>query len=161
MTSTVTLKRQVLSAVREAFDREKWLIRGEVPAFEFVKECVENVSTKYSIDPDRVFLHSHSDGGNFAFHLAFKHRDLVRGVAAVAAPLRSRPLENNPEYRLQFHLVCGDQDRLWAAVKKTAAGLRRMKYPVSLRKVFGHGHRYPPSRDVREIGRWADCLDRI
>ena len=127
----------------------------------FVKEAVEHFTKTYSIDPDRVFLHSHSKGGGFAYHLAFKYRELFRGVAVVAFPLRTPPPENKPGLRLQFHFVCGEKDNLYRAVQATVNGLRRIKYPASFTTVKDLDHRYPPTGQVREVGRWADCLDRI
>lgn len=128
---------------------------------EFVKDAVEQFSEQYAVDKNRVFLHTYSTGGQFAFPLAFKYREQFRGVAAAAAPLRSRPPENDPDYRVQFHLVCGDQDNLFRAVQQTASGLRRLKYPVSFTTISGRDHRYPAEEQTEEIGRWADCLDRI
>ncbi|GAB4157684.1 MAG: PDZ domain-containing protein [Planctomycetaceae bacterium] len=128
---------------------------------EFVKSCIENIKETHSTDPSRLFLHGYADGGKFAYQLAFKYRDIVRGVCNVASPLRVRPAENSPEFRLQFHLVCGDKDPVNRLVKSTVAGLRRMKYPVSSATVKDGLHAYPPLEFLDEIARWADCLDRI
>ena len=127
----------------------------------FIKDAIDEFTNRYSIDEARIFLHTHSSGGDFAFPLAFKFRETFRGIAATAAPLRFRAPANEPDFRLQFHLVCGDQDESFDAVRATADGLRKMKYPVSLTPIEDHGHKYPPHEQIREIGRWADCLDRI
>lgn len=128
---------------------------------EFVHDAVEHVQGRYSIDPARIFLHSYSQGGGFAFHLAFKYRELFRGIAVAGAALRQRPPENSRLYRLQFYLTCGSKDAAYRLVGRTAAGLRRLKYPVVFTPVTGAGQKYPPAEILREIGRWADCLDRI
>lgn len=128
---------------------------------EFVKDAVDEFSDDYSIDPSRVFLHSFGDAGTFAFQLAFKYRELFRGICPVAAALRTRPVENSPEFRLQFHFVCGDGDPLNRPVQASVAGLRKLKFPVSSTTVKKTGHKYPGSETLREIARWADCLDRI
>ncbi len=128
---------------------------------EFVKETVEQFQADYSIDPARVFLHSFSNGGQFAYHLAFKYRDLFRGIATAGAALRARPPENNPEFRLQFHFVCGDKDNLYPLVSRTMTGLRRLKFPTSFTIIKAYSHKYPPIEQVQEIGRWADALDRL
>ena len=128
---------------------------------EFVKGALEQFAGQYPVDPGRVFLHSFSSGGRFAYRLAFKYRELIHGLAMVAAPLREPPPENDPDYRLQFHLLCGEIDNLYRAVQQTVGGLRRLKFPVSFRSIAGRDHKYPPNEQVREISRWADCLDRI
>lgn len=128
---------------------------------EFVKDAVDEFSDDYSIDPARVFLHSFSDGGKFAFQLAFKYREVFRGICPVAAALRTRPVENSPEFRLQFHFVCGEADPLNRVVQRSVAGLRRLKFPVSSTTVKKLGHKYPADETVKEIARWAACLDRI
>ena len=116
---------------------------------------------RYSVDPARVFLHGFSSGGTFAFHLAFKYRDLFHGVAAAAAQMRTRPDENKPDARLQFHMVCGDKDNSYQGVQNAVNALRRLKFPVSFTTIPDRDHKYPSTEDIWEIGRWADCLDRI
>jgi serine protease Do len=128
---------------------------------QFVHDLVEEFQKRYSIDPHRIFLHSFATGGPFTYHLAFKHRTLFRGIATVAAPLRTRPPENLPQYRLQWYLLCGEQDDEIRVVRATAAGLQTLKYPVSFSEIKGEGHAYPGDEPVQEIGRWADLLDRI
>ena len=128
---------------------------------QFVKDALEQFTQTYAVDSARIFLHSFSKGGRFAYHLTFKYRELFRGVSVAAAPLRVRPPENKPEFRLQFHLVCGDKDSRFRLVQATAAGLRRLKFPVSFTTIKDRDHKYPSEEYVREIGRWADSLDRI
>jgi serine protease Do len=126
-----------------------------------VKECVTWAQEKYRIDPQRILLHSYSNGGTFAWHLAFKYRDIFRGVAIASQPLILPLPENEPELRQQFYFVCGDQDPLFTAVKASVDGIRRAKYPVVLTTIPGLAHKYPADDDVDEIARWIDCLDRI
>ena len=128
---------------------------------EFVKDALEQLTDKYSIDKSRVFLHTYSTGGKFAYQLAFKYREQFHGFAAAAAPMRTRPPESDPDYRMQFHMLCGDKDNLYRSVQQTVNGLKRLKYPVSFTKLTGRAHKYPADEEVLEIGRWADCLDRI
>eukprot|EP00913_Durusdinium_trenchii_P023376 g21954.t1 len=128
---------------------------------EFVKDSVDNLTDDYSVDPSRVFVHSFGDAGTFAFQVAFKYRELIRGVCPVGAALRTRPVENNPEFRLQFHFVCGEKDPLSRPVQAAVAGLRKLKFPVSSTIVKNKEHEYPDGPTLDEIARWADCLDRI
>jgi len=133
----------------------------ELSEAEFAKAAIEEMADRYTIDPKRVFLHSYSEGGGFAFHLAFKYRDLFRGIAVAAAPLTFRPPENEPGRPLHFHLVCGERDALSRAVMSSKKLLSNAKYPASLTIVPGQDRKYPHADQLEEIGRWADCLDRI
>lgn len=128
---------------------------------EYVKDCVDWAKEQYRIDPQRILLHSYSSGGPFAWHLAFKHRDLFRGVAMASQPLVGMLPENEPELRQQFYFVCGDQDPLFVPVKATVEGIRRAKFPVTLTPIPGLAHKYPAEDDLEEITRWIDSLDRI
>jgi predicted esterase len=116
---------------------------------------------RYTVDPARIVLHGFSEGGQFAYHLAFKYRELFRGLVPVAAPLQERPPDNDPDFRLQYYLLCGTLDERYRLVQGTAEGLRSLKYPVVLSPVEGLDAKYPPDERLRQIGKWIDSLDRI
>ncbi len=128
---------------------------------EFVRSLVEVFESRYNIDANRVFLHGFASGAQFSYQLAFKYRELFRGVVGIAAPPLVRPPENLPQFRLQILMMCGDKDNLFPLVERTTAGLRSMKFPVSFVRIPGHGHQYPGAEQVEQIGIWADQLDRI
>lgn len=138
-------------------------IAGWIPdETEFIKDAVEQFLEKYSIDRLRVVLHGYgTSGGGFAYQMAFKHRQLFKGVSAVAAPMMTPPPDNEPDFRLQFHFVCGDNDPLYRGVQATAKGLREMKFPVVETTIDGGGHKYPAGDYLTEIAIWVDSLDRI
>lgn len=128
---------------------------------EYVKELIDDFSGKYSIDSRRIVVHGFDHGAVFATQVAFRYRELVTGIAMAGTPLRTAPPENLPEFRQQFYLTCGAKDRLLPLIKRTAAGLRNLKFPVSFRADPDQPHRYPTTEGVEEIGRWIDSLDRI
>lgn len=128
---------------------------------EYVRDCVAWAQEKYKIDPERVLLHGYSSGGTFAWHLAFKYRELFRGVAMASQPLLMPLPENEPDFRQQFYLVCGADDPLLEPVKVSAEAIKRAKYPVVLTTIPGMAHKYPSDAELDEVARWIDCLDRI
>jgi serine protease Do len=128
---------------------------------EFIKDAVEEFEKKYSIDKSRVVLHAFGNSAGIAYQTAFKHRALFHGLAIVAGPLLAPPPDNEPDFRLQFHLVSGDNDPLHRGVVGTSKGLAEMKYPVVHTIVPDGGHKYPPAEVVGEISTWVDLLDRI
>lgn len=127
----------------------------------FVKDLVDRFMQDYSIDPKRVVLHSYAESAQFAFQLAFQFRALFKGVAVASAPVRKLPQENNPEFRLQFYLSCGEQDPVLKDVKKSVERLRKMEYPLVMTTIPDEKHDYPSVDILLEIARWIDSLDRI
>lgn len=128
---------------------------------EYVKDCVAWAREKYRIDPARITVHSDSSGGPLAWHLAFKHREVFRGVVMASQPLGSLPPENEPDFRQQFYLVCDKDDPLFPAVKQSVEILRRAKYPVAFNPAPVLSQKYLSDGDLEEIARWLDLLDRI
>ena len=76
-------------------------------------------------------------------------------------PLRTPPPDNDPDFRQQLYLVCGEKDPLLPAVTQTAQGLRNLKFPLTFTTLSGAGEQYPGDSAVEEIVRWIDALDRI
>jgi len=153
----VCSRRGIIIIAPKADDISGWKPNEAV----FVKAAIEDIQEKYSIDKGRVFLHGHSEGGIFAYHVAFKYRELFKGVAVSAARLKARPPENDPEYPLLIYITCGTEDNRFQAVNKNVTGLRNMKFPVQFTPLPALEHVYPPSEIVNEIATWADALDRL
>ena len=128
---------------------------------EFVHETVVSFQKKYSIDAGRVVLHGYDKSGPFATHLAFKHRDLFRGLLLAASAVSERPPENLPEYRLQFQLICGSKDPAHPILERMANSLRGIKYPANFTSLSDLEHRYPNADGVDAMARWIDSLDRL
>lgn len=128
---------------------------------EFIHDAVEEFEKKYSIDKSRIVLHAFGNSGAIAYQTAFKHREMFKGLATIAAPLPAPPPDNEPEFRLQFYLASGDNDPLHRAVAGSVKGLRDMKYPVVQATIADGSHKYPPAEIVQEIAVWVDALDRI
>lgn len=128
---------------------------------EFVHETVVSFQKKYSIDAGRIVLHGYDKSGPFATHLAFKHRDLFRGLLLAASAVSERPPENLPEYRLQFQLICGSKDPAHPILERMANSLRSIKYPATFTSLSDLEHRYPDSDGVDAMARWIDSLDRL
>lgn len=128
---------------------------------EIVKALVEDLKEKYSIADNRVFLHTYANGGQLAYPLLFKHRDMFQGLAAVSSPLQGKPEENDPDFRQQFHIVVGEQDALKPRVDASIQILQKLKFPLSTTTVKDLKDKYPSQETIEEIARWADSLDRI
>lgn len=128
---------------------------------DFVHETVVSFQKKYSIDTGRVVLHGYDKSGPFATHLAFKHREVFRGLILAASIIGERPPENLPEYRLQFQLICGSKDPAHPFAERNANSLRAIKYPANFTSLPDLEHRYPNAEGVDAMSRWIDSLDRF
>jgi len=134
--------------------------RGES---EFVKEVIESMKTRYTIDSKRIFLVSHSNGGEFAFHLAFKYRELFRGVAISGASIKGQPPETDPDFPLSLYFILNANNPFNKLLQPKIEAIRKMNYPTVFQlikndKPVGD---YLEKPFLEEIGRWADSLDRI
>jgi serine protease Do len=128
---------------------------------EFVHDTVAAFQQKYSIDPGRVVLHGFAKSGPFATHLAFKYRELFRGLILASSIVGQRPPENLPEYRLQFQLICGSKDAAHAIMQRNAISLQSIKYPVTFTSVPDLEQRYPNADGTDAMARWIDSMDRL
>lgn len=139
------------------------LIRWNRDEAEFVKEVVESMQTRYSIDPTRIFLASHANGSEFAFHLAFKYRELFRGVAVSGSSLKDKPPETDPDYPLSLYFILNAKNPFNQLLQPQIEAIRKMNYPTvfQLIKNDQQAGQYPEKPHLEEIGRWADSLDRI
>lgn len=139
------------------------VIRWNRDESEFVKEIVESMQTQYSIDPKRIFLLTHSDGSDFAFHLAFKYRELFRGIAVSESSIKSIPPETDPDFPLSIYFALNAKNPFNQFLQPQIKTIRKMNYPTvfQLIKNQNQAGEYLDKPHLEEIGRWADSLDRI
>lgn len=128
---------------------------------EFIKDVAQHFRDTYSIDASRIVLHGYATSGFFASQVAFKYREQFRGVLLAGAPLRTAPPDNEPDLRLQFHLICGDRDPVFKFVTLTEKRLRDLKFPTTLTTLKDTASKYPTDSSIDEAARWVDALDRI
>ena len=55
----------------------------------YILAAVEAMKEQYPIDPDRVYVLGHSEGGVLAYGVALRHPGLFRGLVVIGARLRS------------------------------------------------------------------------
>ncbi|NQT17315.1 MAG: PDZ domain-containing protein, partial [Planctomycetes bacterium] len=133
-----------------------WLMR-EVT---LVEKLLNEVNSTYAVDPTRIVLYGHQAGGRLAYLVGFRGRKLVRAVAAADAPLTGRPPENDPLHRLAFYVVRAEKSRHAERIDVGTVRLREMEYPVTV-KELGEKPRYLNRKELSELLRWIDMLDRI
>lgn len=53
---------------------------------EYLVDLVEEISSVYNVDRERVYVFGHSNGGTMAYHLACERPDVFKGIASLAGP---------------------------------------------------------------------------
>jgi serine protease Do len=148
-------ERGVILVAPQAADINSWTA-GEA---EFVAGVVEHIRSQYSIDPARITVLGLGDGGKLAWHVAFKHRDLFRGIAVASAPLSERPPDNDPDFPQQILTICSQGDPQLPRVTESVDILRQLEFPAaSITTPPAEGL---PAEAIDQITLWFDALDRI
>ena len=71
---------------------------------------VDEVSSVYNIDPQRVFVFGHSNGGFMAYQLACDHADRFAAIISLAGSTSIDPGECNPSEPVSVLQIHGDAD---------------------------------------------------
>ncbi len=111
--------------------------RWQRTELEFVRKAIDDVIGKYNIDRTRVVAIGQEAGGGMAYLLAAQNRDLIRGVAAIDAPMPPgmKPPEAEPAERLA----------IFTTTSKKSPRIRRRRHQTPARS--------EASRDRTRFGR--------
>jgi len=123
-------------------------------------QIVQEVTSQYTVDRQRVVAHGMGIGGQMAFYLGFTARDLIRGVATTGAVMTSTVRDNIASQRLQFFVTAGGKDPLVKEIQESKDKLTAGKFSAIYREVPDLGHQYLDARTLAELVRWLDALDR-
>jgi serine protease Do len=126
-----------------------------------VRAVIDWVQERYRIDPARVAALGRESSAVFASKLAFKYRELFRGLVLLGAPLRVAPPDNDPDFPLQVAFAGPASGLTAKAISSTAEALRKRNFPawVTTRSKDDEGPF--PAEVVSALARWLDALDRI
>lgn len=71
----------------------------------YVEAIIDAVKADYNVDPARVFLIGHSNGGFLSYRVAYEHSDTIAAIASLAGAneIADRPAPNHPVHVLQIH----------------------------------------------------------
>jgi poly(3-hydroxybutyrate) depolymerase len=128
---------------------------------EFVQEVANQVIGEYTIDRRRIVAHGMGVGGQLAFRLGFRARDLVRGVATTGAVMADVPKDSAGNDALSFFIVAGEKDPIAKAIADSKDKLVERKFPVIFHEIPNMGHQYLTSETLDELARWIDSLDNL
>jgi polyhydroxybutyrate depolymerase len=71
----------------------------------YVLDIINEVKSRYSIDPNRVYLIGHSNGGFMSYRAAYDHSNTIAAITSLAGAASSddRGPPSNPVHILQIH----------------------------------------------------------
>jgi len=76
----------------------------------YVNAIIDDVSTKYNVDPKRIFVIGHSNGAFMSHRLACDVSDRVAAIASLAGAVWNDPSKCNPTSKISVLDIHGDAD---------------------------------------------------
>jgi polyhydroxybutyrate depolymerase len=78
----------------------------------YLRTLIQDITSRYAIDPKRVYVFGHSNGAFMAYRLACDASPIVTAVAGLAGSLRSDPQACKPERPVSVLAIHGTDDRV-------------------------------------------------
>ncbi|WP_425955886.1 alpha/beta hydrolase family esterase [Xylanimonas sp. McL0601] len=78
----------------------------------YLSKLITTVEEQYTVDPDRVFVVGHSNGGFMALRMACEHADQVAAVVSVAGEMTDDASTCKPSKKVSVLQVQGDHDEV-------------------------------------------------
>ncbi|MFI5391323.1 MAG: alpha/beta hydrolase family esterase [Bacteriovoracales bacterium] len=78
----------------------------------YLRELIIKALKKFSIDPKKVFLVGHSNGGILAYRFACEASDLISGIVSIAGPNVFEEINCNPSKPISILHIHGKNDRI-------------------------------------------------
>lgn len=113
---------------------------------DYLHELVEELKSKYPINPRRVYLFGHSAGGSFAIHMALMESEYFAATAIHAGGLVEEDMQLIPlaKRKIPISIQVGDSDQFvpLKVVRSTRDALKEAGIPIDLIEIPNHDHWY-------------------
>lgn len=93
---------------------------------QYLLDIITDVSNAYSVDPKRVYVMGHSNGGFMSYRMACDHADVVAAVASLAGATFADDADCSPSEPVSALQVHGTAD---ATISYTGGQILGNKYP--------------------------------
>jgi poly(3-hydroxybutyrate) depolymerase len=136
-------------------DNSRWSSPVDGP--DFLRDVVENIKTKYTIDPRRVYLFGHSAGAVFALYMSLLESQYFAATAIHAGAIRPNdPAIGQSKRKTPIAIIVGSKDPFFplADVRGTADDLNKQGFAVELTVMPGHDHWYYDLAPKINAGAW-------
>ena len=113
---------------------------------DFLHELVEELKSKYPINPRRVYLFGHSAGGSFAIHMSLMESEYFAAAALHAGALVQQDMEliALAKRKIPISIQVGDSDEFvpLKIARATRDALKEAGIPIDLIEIPNHDHWY-------------------
>jgi hypothetical protein len=136
-------KEGVIIVGPDSQDPSRWSTPVDGP--DFLRDIVENVKSRYSIDPRRVYLFGHSGGAVFALYMSLLESQYFAAAAIHAGALRPNdPVIGQAKRKTPIAICVGSRDPLFpvASVRGTQDDLNKQGFAAELTVIPNHDHWY-------------------
>jgi len=127
----------------DSLDTSRWSSPVDGP--DFLRDVVENIKSKYTIDPRRVYLFGHSGGATFALYMSVLESQYFAATAIHAGAMRRNdPAIGQAKRKTPIAIFVGSRDQFFPleAVRGTQEDLNKQGFAVELTVMPGHDHWY-------------------
>lgn len=137
-------KEGIILAGPDAINLRGWSSPVDGP--DYLHDLVEELKTKYPINPRRVYLFGHSAGACFALHMSLMESQYFAATAIHAGALTSEETEliKLAKRKIPISIQVGDSDPYFPLkpVRATRDALQEAGIPVTLIEIPNHDHWY-------------------
>ena len=137
-------KHGVLLAGPDATDNSRWASPQDGP--QFLKDVVDDVSSRYAIDGRRIYLFGHSAGANFALQMAVLESEFFAAAAIHAGAVSSDyfSIFDAATRRIPLAIYIGTRDQFYPiqVVRAVSEALKKRDFPLVYVEIPDHDHNY-------------------
>jgi poly(3-hydroxybutyrate) depolymerase len=136
-------KEAIIIVGPDSMDPSRWASPVDGP--DFLHDLVENIKSKYTIDPRRVYLFGHSGGAVFALYMSLFESQYFAATVVHAGALHQRdPAISLAKRKTPIAIFVGTRDPFFPLedVRGTRDDLNKQGFAVELTEVPGHDHNY-------------------
>jgi poly(3-hydroxybutyrate) depolymerase len=138
-------KEGIIIAGPDSQNSQSWNTPEDGP--DFLQELVEELKSKYPVNPRRVYLFGHSGGAVFALGISMFESKYFAATAIHAGAWREAQEFSLIDYakrKIPVAIVVGDKDQFFpvASVKATGERLKEKGFDVEMTVMKGHTHWY-------------------
>ncbi len=137
-------KEGIVLAGPDSSDSVHWASPQDGPLL--LRDLVEEIKSKYPIDPRRVYLLGHSAGAVFTLQMACLESEYFAAAAAHAGSVEPayHSLFDFAARKIPIAIFIGTRDAYFplTSVRATAEALKSRGFPVTLTEIPGHTHDY-------------------
>jgi serine protease Do len=128
----------------------------------FVRKAIDQAQRRFAIDPQRVTVLGQEGGGGLAYLVAFRHRDVIRGliIDRAAIPFGLSVPDNEPLQKLSLLIHQTTDAKLKERVDASIAALQKRKFHVTTVDRSSTDASLT-AEERNRLARWINTLDRL